>query len=606
MSTDALIALAILAGTITLFVSDKLRLDVVAMLSLLALLVTGVASVEVGLAGFSNPAVLMIAGLFVVGAGLTETGIADWLGRKLELVAGTSELRLVVAMMAGTALVSAFMSSTGTVAILLPVVGGIAARRGIAPSRLFMPLAFAAHLGSNLTLISTPPNLLVSDALRAAGHEPFRVFSFSVPGAAALVVGVAYVALAGRRLLPRATEPESVPGAVSDHELASEYGLGDALRSVRIGPSSRIIGQTLAASNLRAVQEVTVVAVLRDGESLRVMPSLTFQAFDDLLVIASDQALHAFVTSLGLVQLSTPATFSLPPEEGLAEIVLPRRSRLVGRSARAVQFRDRYRATVLGVRRIEGGRQVSHTHLALRDLVLAAGDTLLIKGRRRYLKNLHQERADMVLVSEPGAGPGALLDRTRALLAVSITLAMLLVMAFAWLPNVVAVLAAALLMVLAQCVRPSEIYRCVNWESLVLIASLIPLASVLERSGATTALVSWVEGRFSSASPLLLLVALVTLTSAMGMVLSNTATAVLLAPVAIRLASAFEIAPEPLLMGVAFAASAAFATPIASPVNVLVMTPGSYRFSDYTKMGLPLQLLVLATAIVVIPLLWPF
>ncbi len=191
MSTDALIALAILAGTITLFVSDKLRLDVVAMLSLLALIVTGVASVEVGLAGFSNPAVLMIAGLFVVGAGLTETGIADWLGRKLELVAGTSELRLVVAMMAGTALVSAFMSSTGTVAILLPVVGGIAARRGIAPSRLFMPLAFAAHLGSNLTLISTPPNLLVSDALRAAGHEPFRFFSFSVPGAAALVVGVA-------------------------------------------------------------------------------------------------------------------------------------------------------------------------------------------------------------------------------------------------------------------------------------------------------------------------------------------------------------------------------------------------------------------------------
>ena len=590
----------------TLFVSDRLRLDVVAMLSLVALMLTGVASLDVGLAGFSNPAVLMIAGLFVVGAGLTETGIADWLGRKLELIAGSSELRLIVVTMVGTAFVSAFMSSTGTVAILLPVVTGIATRRRITPSRLFMPLAFAAHLGSNLTLISTPPNLLVSDALRAAGHEPFRFFSFTGPGLAALVVGVAYVALVGRHLLPRGPQPETLPGLISDHELASEYGLGDALRAVRVGPASRLIGRSLATCNLRAGHSVTVVAVLREGDSLRVMPSLTFQPFDELLVIASDEALQAFVEAWSIVRLSTPAAFSLPPEEGLAEIVLPRRSRLVGRSLRAIKFRDRYRATVLGVRRVEGGRVASHTRLALRDLVLAAGDTLLIKGRRKYLKNLHQERDDVVIVSEPGVEPGVLLDPKRAVVALMITLAMLVVMAFAWLPNVVAVLAAAVLMVLAECVRPSEIYRSINWESLVLIAGMIPLAMVLERSGTTTALVSGVESRFASASPVLVLVALVTLTSALGMVLSNTATTVLLAPVAVRLASAFQIAPEPLLMGVAFAASAAFATPIASPVNVLVMTPGGYRFGDYTKMGLPLQLLVLAAAILVIPLVWPF
>lgn len=603
---DALLATLILAATIALFVSDRLRLDVVAMLSLLALALTGLASTEVVLSGFSSPAVLMIAGLFVVGAAISETGVADWFGRRLEKLAGQDERRVLAVIVCATALLSAFMSSTGTVALLLPVVGSIAARRGLAPGRLLMPLAFGAHLGSNLTLISTPPNLIVSDALRGAGHEPFRFFGFLVPGLVVLVVGVAYLTFYGRRWLPAGEGLRAARATLSDRDLAAEYGLADALSCLRVPARSTLVGRSLAEANLRAAHGVTVVGVVRAGEALRVLPSLVFEAGDELRVLGSAEALASLGAAHGTELYETASHFSLPVEESLAELVLPRRSRLVGRALRDAKFRDRYRATVLALHRIEGAGKVCLTDASLRDVTLRPGDILLVKGRRKYLRNLRDERDDLVLVAEPDVAADVLVDRPRALGAVAITLAMLIVMAFGWLPNVVAVLSAALLLVMAGCVRPAEVYRSVNWESVVLIACMIPMSTTLESSGATAVVVRFVEGNLGGVSPRALMGLVVLITSTLGMVLSNTATAVLVAPVAVRLASAFGVAPEPLLMGVAFAASAAFATPIASPVNVLVMTPGGYRFADYTRVGLPLQLLVLATAVLVIPLVWPF
>jgi di/tricarboxylate transporter len=603
---DALLTTLILAATIALFVSDRLRLDVVAMISLLALALTGLASTEVVLSGFSNPAVLMIAGLFVVGAAITETGVADWFGRRLEKLAGKDERRVLVVIVSATALLSAFMSSTGTVALLLPVVGSIAARRGIAPGRLLMPLAFGAHLGSNLTLISTPPNLIVSDALRGAGHEPFRFFGFLGPGLVIFAVGVAYLTLYGRRLLPAGDALRATRTTFSDRDLAAEYGLADALSCLRVPEQSTLVGRSLAETNLRAVHGVTVVGVVRSGEALRVLPRLVFEAGDELRVLGGTEALASLAAEHGTELLETASHFSLPVEESLAEIVLPRRSRLVGRALRDAKFRDRYRATVLALHRIEGTGRVCLTDASLRDVALRPGDILLVKGRRKYLRNLRDERDDLVLVAEPDVAADVLVDRPRAFGSVAITLAMLVVMAFGWLPNVVAVLGAALLLVITGCLRPTEVYRSVNWESVVLIACMIPLSTTLEASGATSFVVSLVETNLGGASPLVLMALVTCVTSALGLVLSNTATAVLVAPVAVRLASAFGIAPEPLLMGVAFGASAAFATPIASPVNVLVMTPGGYRFADYTRIGLPLQLLVLASAVLVIPLFWPF
>lgn len=606
MTTDALITIAILTITIVLFVLDRLRLDVVAMMSLLALSLSGVAPLDVALQGFSNPAVLMIAGLFVVGAAIAETGIADWLGQRLERAAGRSEASVVVAVVCATALLSAFMSSTGTVALLLPVVGTLASRRGIAPGRLLMPLAFAAHLGSNLTLISTPPNLLVSDALRDAGNEPFRFFSFTAPGLVVLGVGVVYLALVGRRLLPAGSAATARHSLLSARDLASDYGLGEALVAVRVPPGSSLVGASLAASNLRAARGVTVVGVRRRGEALPVVPRLIFEAGDELRVLGAPEALEATARELAVVVLDGPSTFALPTEESLAEVVLPRRSGLVGRTLRDARFRDRYRASVLGLRRVEGGASTCHVDTALRDVELRSGDTLLLKGRRKHLRRLRDERADLVLMAEPDATADVLVDRPHALAALAITACMLLVMAFGWLPNVVAVLLAALALVVTGCLRPTEVYRTVNWESVVLIAGMVPLATMLERTGVTAHVVSAVERELHGASAVTILALVMVVTSAFGMVLSNTATAVVAAPVAVRLAAAFGIAPEPLLMGVAFAATAAFATPIASPVNVLVMTPGGYRFADYARVGLPLQLLVLGTALLVIPLVFPF
>ncbi|MBX3228940.1 MAG: SLC13 family permease [Labilithrix sp.] len=606
MSSDTVITFVVLGATILLFVLDRFRLDVVALGSLLALAVTAVVPVDVALSGFANPAVIMIAGLFVVGAALTETGVADWLGRHLDAVAGATETRVIVVTMTATAFVSAFMSSTGTVAILLPVVGTLAQRRGIPAARLFMPLAFAAHLGSNLTLISTPPNLLVSDALREAGREPFRFFSFTAPGLAALAVGVGYMALLGRRVLPAGEKADLVSRALSQSDLATEFGLGGALRVASVPAASSLVGMTLAAANPRAAHAVTVVAIERAGEALRVVPPVVFAAGDEIRVLGTDAAIEAFAAHFALDLRPGAAEFALPSEESLAEVVLPRRSSLVGRTLRDAKFRDRYRANVFAVRRAEGSAYVCHSSSALRDLVLRAGDALLVKGRRKYLRNLGDERANFVLVAEPDAAPVALLDRPHAIGSVAITLAMLLVMAFGWLPNVVAVLLAAITLVLTGCVRPADVYRSVNWESIVLIAGMIPLATALERTGGTRLAVAAVEQVLHGASPIVVLALLVAITSGLGMVLSNTATAVLVAPIALKLAAAFGVRPEPFLMGVAFAASAAFATPIASPVNVLVMTPGSYRFTDYTKVGLPLQLLVLATAVALIPLVWPF
>jgi di/tricarboxylate transporter len=606
VTTDAWIAFAVVAASLVMFASDRLRLDVVALIALLSLAITRVAPLDVALSGFSNPAVLMIAGLFVVGAGMTETGIADWLGRRLERYAGQSETRVLVAIVCLTALLSSVMSSTGTVALLLPVVGTIAGRRGIPPARLLMPLAFAAHLGSNLTLISTPPNIIVSDALREAGREPFRFFSFIVPGIAALLVGVGYLALIGRRALRVADAPLSRRPALSERDLATEYGLGEALTSVRISERSKLAGMTLGEANLRADLRVTVIGITRGGAALRLVPSVTLAAGDELRVIGSSQQIRALCAAFSTELVPAPSSFALPLDESLAEVLVPRRSRLVGRTLAQARFRDRYRATALALRRVEGQTPVCHGEAALRDLVLRAGDTLLLKGRRKYLRNLRDERADLLLMAEPDMTADVLVDRPRAYGAIAITLAMLVVMAFGWLPNVIAVLLAVVLLVLTGCVRTGAIYRSVNWESVVLIACLIPLATTLERTGGTQLIVNAVLGPLETAPPTAILALLVVITSAFGMLLSNTATAVLVAPMAVRLASGLGIAPEPLLMGVAFAASAAYATPVASPVNALVMVPGGYRFRDFTRVGLPLQLLVLATAVLVIPLVWPF
>ena len=609
MLSPAVLAALILGATIVLFVSDRLRPDLVGMLAVLALAATGVATVPEALAGFADPAMLTIAGLFVVGEALTATGVADWLGQTLEQRAGHGEARVTLAVMVTTALLSAFMSSTGTVAILLPVVGTLAQRRGIAPARLLMPLAFGAHLGSNLTLISTPPNMIVSEALRGIGHEPFRFFSFTAPGLLIGVLGLTYMVWIGRRALPGGAGGTASRVVFDNADLAADYGLTRAMRTLRITPRSPLVGRTIAQANLRTEHRLTILVMERPGrrgrpEVCKVVPATLLAAGDELRVLGSDEAIARARDVLALEEIDTPAGFPLADDQALVEVVLPRRSRIAGHTPRDARIRDRYQMTMLGLRRSDGTIVVDA--LTLRDLVLQAGDTLLLCGRRTHIRNLRTERADLVLVAEPDGKPGVLMDPRGAAHAIAIVLAMLTLMALGVVPNVIAVLAAVIALVLTGCVRPTSMYSSVSWESVMLIACMIPLARALETSGALAIAVGELEGVVRGASPTLVLALIVAATSAMGMVLSNTATAVLIAPLAVRIAAAAELAPEPLLIGVAFASTAAFASPIASPVNVLVMGPAGYRFADYVRVGLPLQLLVLTATVLVVPLFWPF
>lgn len=559
MSLDLAYTLAVLAISILLFASDRFRLDVVALFSLLALVLGGILPFEEAVEGFSSPLVLMIIGLFVVGAGLTETGVADWLGNRLGRIAGESEVRLLVVVMLATAAFSAFMSSTGTVAILLPVVGSLAQRRGIPLARVFLPLAFSAHLGSLLTLIATPPNLVVSEALAQSGREPFQFFSFAPVGSIILAVGVLYMVFFGRQQLPAGAAPRPPGKRLSHQDLAADYGLA----SRRLGMRSR--------------------------------PPLPWPPF------ASRGSAQAALT-LAPAQSEERTKLTLYPDETMVEVVLTRRSGLEGKTLREARFRDRYRASVLGIRRGAKGLPIQEVE----EVPLAVGDMLLLKGRRKHLRNLRDERRDFVLVASPDPPAAEGIRRGPAFQALFITLAMLVVMAFGWIPHAVAVLSAALALTLFNIVRPTDAYQAVNWESVVVIAGMLPMATALDRTGATAALVSFVESNYAQGSPYGILAALMLVTSTLGLFISNTATAVLVAPLAVRVAEALQISPEPLLVGVAVAASAAFSTPVASPVNSLVVGPGGYRFRDFLRVGLPLHLLVLLVALALVPLFFPF
>jgi len=604
---EIFIACFVLFGSIILFLLDRFRLDVVALLALVTLALSGVLSVTDSLAGFSSPVVLTITGLFVIGAGLSDTGVAEWLGQRLERVAGKSEIQTVTVVMLATSLISAFMSSTGTVAILLPIIGTLAKRRGIPIARLLMPVAFAAHLGSNLTLISTPPNLIASDALRTAGYDPFGFFSFTGPGIIVLIFGTLWMVFIGRRQLPN-VKTDALLGApaISIGSLATEYALSNALGSVRVMPRSALAGLSLQDSSLRSKYGVTVVDILRrrpsESSNISVLPKTVIEVGDELRVLGRPEDIAKLREAYGLESVGA-VRFELPNEDVLVEVVLPRRSLLVGNTLIQAKFRDRYRATVLAVRR---GGEVIRNIGRMQMLVLQSGDTLLLQGQNRYVRNLRQNRADLVLVAEPDAQPIRLRSNPTALAAIGITLAMVVTMAMDWLPSVIAVVTAALAMVLARCVRPADVYRAINWESIVLIACMMPLATALEKSGAIGLAVHAVENHLAYMGPYVVLMLLVVATSLLGMVLSNIITAVLIAPLAVRLAEGMHIAPQPLLIAVACSASAAFATPISSPVNVLVVGPAGYRFIDFVKIGVPLLVMVLALLVVVVPLFWQF
>jgi len=607
MTPDALFVFGLLAVAVILFASDRLRPDVVALLIILALIFGDILPVTQVVAGFGDPLVLLIAGLFVVGEGLVRTGVAYQVGVGLTRLAGASESRLLILLMLAVAGLGAFMSSTGVVAIFIPVVLGITARLGISPGRLMMPMAFAALFSGLLTLIATPPNLVVNDALRNAGLQPFGFFSITPIGLLALTLGVFYMWAIGSRLLPTCLPTTGTAGQRQTLlELAEGYNLLDQLHRLRLDPDSPLIGQTVADALLRTRYGVTVVGV---GQSERFMetvsPALTttvFRPADALYVVGPDEAVTTLCAAQDLTRLliADSQQRSLMQELGLVEVMLPPNSELIGQTLRQAAFRTHHGLTVLGIR-----RRSQPLPGNLSEEKLAFGDTLLVAGSWKQISLLQSDQRHFLVLNLPAELSEVAPAYRQAPFALAILLMMVLLMAFGVVHNVAAVLLAALAMGLFGCLRMEDAYHSINWPTLVVIAGLLPLAKALEQTGGVTLIADGLVMGLGGFGPLALLAGVFLLAALIGMFISNTATALLMAPIAIAAAQQVDASPYPFAMTVAVAASAAFATPVSSPVNTLVLAPGGYRFIDFVRVGGPLLLAIMILTLLVTPLLLP-
>ncbi|HEU5210479.1 MAG TPA: SLC13 family permease [Longimicrobiales bacterium] len=603
--SDTLLVYVILAATIALFMSERLRLDVVALLALLALMISGVLTPAESLAGFSDPVVIMIAALFVVAGAMLRTGLAERFGGFLGRFAGGGRRRATAVVMLGTGLLSAFMSTTGTVALMLPVVTSLAHRARLSPSLMLMPLAISALLGGLLTLIATPPNIIVANQLVEAGYAPFSFFDFTPVGLVLLGIGILLITLFGGRVLPARAPVDRPAGTegvtlLPGTELVEGYELGQPTR-LRVSAASPLIGTSPAEAGLRSRFDVNVVAIHRPQRRTGRMDRLPrtaeqpVRAGDELDVHGPADAIEAMAAEIGLEHLGIVAA----PETELAEVLLTPRSRLVGETLSSVRFRSRNSVNVLSVRR-QGQPLVG----ALADIPLRFADTLLVAGTAPAIERLRNDPDFVVVARTHDTRTGGPFSR-REIAALLILVGMLVLLAFELLPAVAAVLVAAVAMVLTGCLHANEAYREINWESVVLIAAILPMATALQKTGGVDQIVALL-GPVAAVGPIALLAAIYVLTGVMGLFISNTATAALVAPVALGAAVQLGVSPYPVLMTVAIASSAAFSTPVSTPANMLVLGPGAYRFRDYVRVGVPLQVIIGIATLVIVPLLFPF
>lgn len=621
----------ILGLTLALFVFSRLRPDLVALMALLALVLTGTLTPAQALAGFADGTTILIAALFVVGEGLARTGVTAWLSQLLLKQADNSELRLLLVLLLGTALLSGFMSNTGTVALLLPAAVAAGWRVGSHPSRLLIPLAFAANIGGMLTLIGTPPNVIVANTLREAGERPFGFFEYGLVGLPILTLFLLFMALPGRRLLPHRTSGRRPTDLLETVDvLTSAYRLSGELFLLRVRLASPLVGQTLAEAALGRDYDISVLSIERgdSGEEGRDIQALNrrFQQLrerlgargdvplpdaqtrlqaGDLLVVkgrAEAVAQAAVTYNLGL-QALTDQTGLLPlllnQEVGLAEVLLTPRSELIGRTLAESQIATKFNIQVLSLRR--GNQLMPRQHTRLQF-----GDVLLVRGRWADIERLRQESDHVVVVGAPEALARQVVRLTpRALLAMAVMVGMIVLMMTELVPTTIAALLAAVLMVLGGCLTMEQAYRAMGWQTVVLIAATLPLSTALAETGGAAWIASGLVKSLGALSPLALLAGVFGLTALFSQVMSNTAATVLFAPIVLQAALRLGVSPQPLLMVVAVGASSAFLTPIASATNTLVYEPGGYRFTDYLRMGLPLLLMVFLVTMLLVPLVWP-
>ena len=618
-----LTTLIILALSAAFFVSGKVRSDIVALCSLIALLVFHILTPEEALSGFSNSVVVMMVGLFVVGGAIFQTGLAKMISSRLLKLAGKSELKLFLLVMIATSAIGAFVSNTGTVALMLPIVVSLALNAGTQPARLLMPLAFASSMGGMMTLIGTPPNLIIDEVLTNAGYEPLAFFSFLPVGLLCVLTGIVVLLPLTRWFLSKKQDrSEQAATGKSLNELVKEYGLSNNLFRLRAATTSGIVGQTILALDVRRRYGLNILEVRRGEASQhrflktvtqRLASADTVVAAGDVLYINGHAAdVERFVKDYALELMDGHETEMASHTDnrldfydiGIAEILLTPSSDIVNQRVKEAGFRDKFNVNVLGIRRKK--------EYLLQDLGrerMHSGDVLLVQGTWQDIARLSNESSDWVVLGQPLEEAAKVTLDYKAPVAALIMLLMVAMMVFDFIPvaPVTAVMIAAMLMVLTGCFRNAEAaYKTINWETIMLFAGMLPMSIALEKTGASEYISDTLVSGLGSYGPLALMAGIYFTTSLLTMFISNTVTAVLMAPIALQSALQIGVSPVPFLFAVTVAASMCFASPFSTPPNALVMPAGQYTFMDYIKVGLPLQIIMGVVMVFALPLLFPF
>lgn len=591
MTPQIALTLAIIAGALVAFATEKLRVDVVALLVLLVVGLAGLVGSNEVFAGFSNSAVITVWAVYIVSGGLFKTGVADILGAFILRLSGDNETRLIAVIMLTCGAMSAFMNNVGATAMLLPAVVSVARQTRIPVSKLLIPLSFSSLLGGKMTLIGTPANILATDIVARYNLPTFGFFDFTPIGLVVLGTGVLYMVLIGRHLLPVRQPPEDQQATQSLKEYVSE---------VRVLEGGRLAGQTLLESKLGETYDLTVIAILRDKRTKAAVHRNTLIQPDDILLLegALENILRA-KEKLGLALESDRHVDLAELDQGNADVfeaTLAPRSSMAGRSLRALKFRDRYGFTVLAIRR-EGDLITER----LRSVRLQFGDDLLLQGPRDRLPAL-QEGNDFLILE-----PVQISDRRRRKMPVAIgfMLAVIGLVLFAGLDIAIAMLIGALGMVLTGCLTMDEAYASIDWRTVFLVAGMLPLGTAMETTGTARYIADLMLGLVGGLGPMAALAGIYLLAAVITQPMSNAAAMVLVVPIAIDTALSLGANHLTFTLAVVIGAATSFLTPVGHKANVLVFGPGGYKFFDYARVGVLLTVFLFAATMVTLPLIFP-
>ena len=601
--------LMLLGAAIILFVHNKIRMDVVALLVMLSFYLSGILSIQEILVGFSDPNIILIALLFIVGESLVRTGIAYHVSDGILKVAGNSEAKVLILLMLSVAGLGAFMSSTGVVAVFIPVVIMICRQMNISPKRLMMPLSVAGLISGMMTLIATAPNLVVNAELVKETHLRFEFFDFTPIGVLILVLGIGYMLIIRRWLSVRNDNSNQETKQSSMSELIDEYGLKDRTKRLVVKSMSPFVGKTLDQLHLRSSYQLNVLAIER-WKHFR--PSYTMplgtseiKAKDILMVNleGSDFNFYLFCQEFHLepAEIKSQSFDQQARSIGMAELIIVPDSICIGKTTAELQFRTKYGLNVVGIKR--DGVVLSD---AFNKEKFCSGDLLLVIGDWRLIQAMRDRRKDFLVLNYPKEMERAVPAQRQAPFALLSILVMVLLMVSGVVPNVIAALIACLMLAYFGCIDAKSAYNSIQWPSLILIIGMMPFSTALQKTGGVELAVKWLTQIIDGWGMYPVLIVLFIFCALVGLFISNTATAILMAPIAISLATQLNVSPVPFAMVVAIAASAAFMTPVSSPVNTMVMGPGGYKFADFIKIGVPFTLIVMLVTVFIVPILFPF